>query len=1021
MQDKQHLPYGFVQSVVPWIVAGGAFVVYALTLNHWVSLDSLPYVAKVTGWDWVPPLQAPLFFLLTHPIRWLPSASQPIALNLFAAVCSALTLGLLARSVSLLPHDRTLAQRQRERSEFSLLSSRSAWLPPVFAALVCGLQLTFWEHSVAATNESLSLLVFAYVIRCLLEYRIDLRESWLTRLAFVYGLGVTNNWAMIGFFPCFLVALVWIKGATFFQIRFILRMVLCGLAGLSLYLLLPLVWAFADSAAIDFWQALKTQLANQKAFLLRPDVRSRAFLLLLTSVLPVFIMGIRWPSSFGDTSAAGAVITNLMFRVVHIVFLTACLWTVFDQQFSPRALITKRYLNAPSMLTFYYLAALTVGYMSGYVLLVFGEGRERSWRRHGHSPALMDRSFAFAVWLALIAVPAGLVFKNFKVLWDNGAPYLKQFAELCAAPLPDKPAIILSDDLNSLLMLEAHLSRRSAPDKHVLVHSRSMSIPEYHHQLVKRYPAAWPNILEGEPQGDLLDDVLLLKLMLDLSRTNEIYYLHPSFGFYFESFQARPHGLINHLNRYDTNVIVPPPMTSQEIETNQIFWTQLTQTLDRLQRLKQRDSRDAQFLSMYYSRALNDAGVAFQRAQRVAEAGRYFELATNLNTNNRPARINLEFSRRLQANAAAAPATARSPEEKLGDFRDWESMLAFNGQFDEPEYCYDVGELFLRQTLYRQAAIQFSRVQSLQPTNVMAQLGLANVYLQWRLPDQALQQLASLRESTTAASLKADTELAIARLEASAQFAKTNYAVAEKILLEAQRKHPDDLSALEALARFYAHSKQTSNAFNTIDGLLKKDPHHVSALIDQATLHFNNRAFDKAIESLDRILRQDAKNLQALLYKVLVYMEAKDYKKASAEVDRVLEIDRENYEALLHQAVILIETGADEEAIRKLGRLLQLHPNDWNALRNRAIAHLHRDQLDDARRDYEKLQRQLPRYHVPYYGLAEIAYRRKDNPSAIRNYEYYLKYAPEDSTGADLAKEKKMVRERLTELKEGGR
>ena len=48
----------------------------------------------------------------------------PVALNLFSAVCAALTLGLLARSVAILPHDRTDAQREREHSDFSFLTIR---------------------------------------------------------------------------------------------------------------------------------------------------------------------------------------------------------------------------------------------------------------------------------------------------------------------------------------------------------------------------------------------------------------------------------------------------------------------------------------------------------------------------------------------------------------------------------------------------------------------------------------------------------------------------------------------------------------------------------------------------------------------------------------------------------------------------------------------------------------------------------------------------------------------------------
>jgi len=57
----------------------------------------------------------------------------------------------------------------------------------VLAVLVCGLQLTFWEHATVGSSEMLDLLMFAYVVRCLLEFRIAGRDSWLFRAAFVYA------------------------------------------------------------------------------------------------------------------------------------------------------------------------------------------------------------------------------------------------------------------------------------------------------------------------------------------------------------------------------------------------------------------------------------------------------------------------------------------------------------------------------------------------------------------------------------------------------------------------------------------------------------------------------------------------------------------------------------------------------------------------------------------------------------------------------------------------------------------
>ena len=114
---------------LPWLAAAGALVFYLLTLNHWVTYDSLLPVANVSGWTWQPEIYGPVYWLLTLPFRLLPDPAIPVALNCFSAVCAALVLALLARSVLLLPQDRTQDQRQRLRSDSALLGVRAAWLP----------------------------------------------------------------------------------------------------------------------------------------------------------------------------------------------------------------------------------------------------------------------------------------------------------------------------------------------------------------------------------------------------------------------------------------------------------------------------------------------------------------------------------------------------------------------------------------------------------------------------------------------------------------------------------------------------------------------------------------------------------------------------------------------------------------------------------------------------------------------------------------------------------------------------
>src|SRR2546429_9996280 len=105
---------------LPWIVAAAAIALYLWTLNPWVSMSNLLQVARTSGWTWQEELSGPLYWLVTYPLRWLPARMIPCALNLFAAICAALSLALLARSVMLLPHDRTHEQRQKEKNEISL-------------------------------------------------------------------------------------------------------------------------------------------------------------------------------------------------------------------------------------------------------------------------------------------------------------------------------------------------------------------------------------------------------------------------------------------------------------------------------------------------------------------------------------------------------------------------------------------------------------------------------------------------------------------------------------------------------------------------------------------------------------------------------------------------------------------------------------------------------------------------------------------------------------------------------------
>jgi Flp pilus assembly protein TadD len=118
-------------------------------------------------------------------------------------------------------------------------------------------------------------------------------------------------------------------------------------------------------------------------------------------------------------------------------------------------------------------------------------------------------------------------------------------------------------------------------------------------------------------------------------------------------------------------------------------------------------------------------------------------------------------------------------------------------------------------------------------------------------------------------------------------------------------------------------------------------------------------------------------------------------------------------DAMMNKGYACLQAGWYDEAVSVLDRLLSLQTNNHPALLNRAIAQLRRGALDEAWRDYQQLAVLYPRAYQVQYGLAEIAWLRRDTNAAIQHYEAYLASAPLQTVEASN------VVERLRQLKGG--
>ncbi|MDE3066591.1 MAG: tetratricopeptide repeat protein [Verrucomicrobiota bacterium] len=941
----------FVPRLLPWLLAAVAFAAYALTLNHWVSLFNLRYVSEISGWTWQPDAFNPLTFLVTLPLRLLSARAVPLALNLFAAVCGALCLLLLARSVALLPHDRTHEERVRERSYFSFLTIRTAWLPPVLAVLACGFELTFWEQATNFTGEIFDLLPFAFVIWSLLEYRLDEREGRLFLAAIVYGASMPENWAMIGFFPFFIAALIWMRGRDFFNGQFFGRMALCGLAGMLFYLLLPTLAVVSDRTGVTFWQMLKYNLATQwhmvRLFFSYSPVRLTVLLLSLTSLLPVAALGIRWKSSFGDTNLQGAMLARVVFHLGSAFFLAACLWVALDPPFSPRLLFPRQAGFALPFLTFYYLGALSIGYFSGYFLLVFGTARDARAQRSKKPQPTPGLNYAVtaAAWLLFVAAPAVLLWKNAPQIRATNGDTWRRYASLMEKELPRSGGIVLSDDPQRLTLLQAGLASDGRAGEFVPLETQSLYYAAYHHFLHKRFPRRWPDTVAPREETAGVSPLHLLGLLSSLSKTNALYYLHPSFGYYFEQFYPEPHGLVHQLKTLPDDTLLPPLPDPALIAENQAFWSGArTQALPTIARaltppapdaprsweerifarlhVEREQNANAVAAGRFYSRSLDFWGVELQRAGDLTNAAAAFVLAQKLNPDNVVARINLAFNRRLQAGKSVPVDLSKATPDQFGQSRDWNEVLTANGPFDDPSFCFENGVLLVGNGLFRQALAQFDRVRQFDPDYLPARLWLAACYVANHQPDRALAALRDVRDHPDRFSLDETNALTVDTTEAAAYFQKTNFTRGGELLQGAMRRNPTNLLLLATASK--------------------------------------------------------------------LYMNAGLYPDALALLDRGLQLSSNSPVWLLNKGYVCIQLKKYKDAVAALTGVLAVETNNPTALFNRAIANLDSDQLDAARADYQTLIEQYTNSFQAAYGLGEIAWRRRQTNDAIRYYPLYL-------------------------------
>lgn len=844
---------------LPLYVALAALLLYACTMGGGLTLSGLPLASKLAGWDDAPMVGQPLLWLLTLPLRVLPAAWVPLLLKFFAAGLAAANLALLMRTVQLLPWN----------PRWHNASRLARALPGLTACTVCGLEFSFWQEATSTCGDLLDLLLLAAAVWLLLEYNIRRQASWLDAATVVWGLGMAENWVMLLTLPLFVAVVVWLHRTSFFSLKFILRLAGLGLAGFSVYVLPPMANGLLPSSLWTLGQAWMASLHQTKSDLSLPHAvwRANRFVAISAAIcflVPTLPLLVRMrDKGMRHESIAGRIQLGLT-RSLRLGLLLACCWLAFDPNSGARQMVRQLGDRTP-MLTFDYVNALGAAFLLGNFLLISRSVVRDSRRSRDKNPWRLSVSVATAS-LALLA--AGLAVRNAPAIWRTNHHPLEQFGELAVKSLPAARGVVLSDFPDRLMIFQAALARGHGAAEWLAVETRALPSVQYRARLEQRLPAGW---LTDQTRHELtLDETR--RLLEQVARSNRLFYLHPSYGQFFEGFYLEPTGMIFEMKLRGKNPLDLPALSGTTLAANEQFWTrlwdqELASTISASTGSSWWSAKLARFslspaprdqdrlLRHWYSISLGTWAVALQKQGRMGEAHARFEQALQLDTNNLAARLSLACNTNLQAGIPVGLSDLRQVTSQLGR-SDWlEAIMNSGGPIDEPSACYLVGSRYFDRGLLVQAAEQMERARTLAPVSPAPELALAELYNRLQMPERSRPLINHLREEFRNAPANNSLDLDLAWQDSYSWQLQNKPANARDTLQSLMRQHPGDpqIAASRVLLGFLDLNDVT-NALQLVEERLAKSPDDVPSLYAKAMILMQSGRAAAALVVLDHVL-----------------------------------------------------------------------------------------------------------------------------------------------------------------------
>jgi tetratricopeptide (TPR) repeat protein len=292
----------------------------------------------------------------------------------------------------------------------------------------------------------------------------------------------------------------------------------------------------------------------------------------------------------------------------------------------------------------------------------------------------------------------------------------------------------------------------------------------------------------------------------------------------------------------------------------------------------------------------------------------------------------------------SAVQVSKSMDDELGRYKTWDQIIAENGPFDEPNFCFIAGRVFMSNRLYRQAAGQLDRAVALAPQNLLARIWLAHLYVISRLPDKALELVEQIRSQPSLRDAARTNRTDLLFVETAAHLAGSDVKGAEATVQATVRQYPGDEGVLATASQAYLRYGCYSNALITMDQQLALSPTNLNTLVNKGYACIQAGAFEQAIAPLTKVLAVQTNNYSALLNRAICYLRTGKLDIAQRDYEVLQKAFPTAYQIYFGLAEVAWQQKATNAAIRNYQLYLA------NAQTNTAESKLVSDRLKELKR-----------------------------------------------------------------------